>query len=81
MLGLGFPEIAVILLLVLVLFGPKKLPDLARTIGKGLAEFKGALNHAERSIKTTLADEEIQHASTPVTPKGSGEPSPPFKQT
>ncbi len=41
---LGVPEIAVIFILALVLFGPKKLPELGRTIGKAMTEFRRASN-------------------------------------
>jgi sec-independent protein translocase protein TatA len=38
--NLGFPEIAIILLLALLLFGPRKLPELARGLGEAIREFK-----------------------------------------
>ncbi len=42
MFGLGMPEILLILGLALIIIGPKKLPDLAKTLGKSMREFKGA---------------------------------------
>jgi len=39
-MGIGIPELVVIFLMVLLLFGPRKLPEIARTIGKSLAEFR-----------------------------------------
>lgn len=50
---LGWTEILVILLLVLVLFGAKRLPDLARSIGKSLQEFK-------KGMKETVGDNDKQ---------------------
>ncbi len=40
MFGIGLPELLIILIVVLIVFGPKKLPDLAKSLGKGMAEFK-----------------------------------------
>ncbi len=41
--SIGFREILVILLIVLILFGAKRIPELARSLGKGISEFKGGL--------------------------------------
>ena len=56
--SLGLPEIAFIFLLALLIFGPKKLPEIGRTLGKGMAEFRKATNELKRSINTELALEE-----------------------
>ncbi|MGM0642639.1 MAG: twin-arginine translocase TatA/TatE family subunit, partial [Thermodesulfobacteriota bacterium] len=42
MFGLGMPEILLILALALIVIGPKRLPDLAKTLGKAMGEFKRA---------------------------------------
>ncbi|MCK5541665.1 MAG: twin-arginine translocase subunit TatB [Desulfobacterales bacterium] len=67
MFGLGMPEILLILALALIIIGPKKLPDLAKTLGKSMREFKGAAQDFKNSIniETSIADidpspEEIQ---------------------
>ncbi len=51
--SLGMQEIVVIFILALIIFGPRKLPELGKTIGKGLAEFKKASNE----LKQTWEDE------------------------
>lgn len=56
--SLGLPEIAFILVLALLIFGPKKLPEIGRTLGKGMAEFRKATNELKRSVNTELALEE-----------------------
>lgn len=48
--GLGMQEMIVIFLIVLLLFGAKKIPELARGIGKGMGEFKKAKHEFEREI-------------------------------
>ena len=50
--GVGLPEIAVIAGLALVIFGPKRLPELGRTIGKTLKGLQSASTEFEREIKT-----------------------------
>lgn len=49
--NLGGGEIILILLVVLVLFGAKKIPELAQGIGKGMREFKKALNDVQDEVK------------------------------
>ena len=48
--SIGMPELLIILLVVLLLFGAKKLPELARGLGKGIREFKDATKNVEREI-------------------------------
>jgi TatA/E family protein of Tat protein translocase len=60
---LGLPELIFILVLALLIFGPKRLPEIGRTIGKGMAEFRKASTELTRSINTELALDE-----TPAPP-------------
>jgi sec-independent protein translocase protein TatA len=50
LLFIGGPEIAVIILFVLILFGSKKIPDFARMMGKGMREFRRATDEIKREI-------------------------------
>lgn len=49
--GLGMTEILVILLIVLLLFGAKRIPDVAQGLGKGLREFKKASRDIQKDIR------------------------------
>jgi len=55
---LGFQEVLFILVIALLIFGPKRLPELGRTIGKGMAQFRKASNDLKRSIETEIALED-----------------------
>lgn len=48
--NLGLPEILIILVLILLLFGAKRIPEIAGSFGKGITEFKRNLNDAQRAI-------------------------------
>jgi sec-independent protein translocase protein TatB len=53
-MNLGFPEMLFIFVLALLLFGPKKLPEIARQIGKALAEFKRASNEFQWEVQEEM---------------------------
>ena len=55
---IGGTEFLVILVIVLIVFGPKRLPEFGRTIGKGLAEFKRASNDLRRSLEDEITLDE-----------------------
>ena len=52
--GIGMQELILILIIALLVVGPKKLPDLARALGKGFAEFKRAVNDVRHTIDTEI---------------------------
>jgi Tat protein translocase TatB subunit len=54
------PELIVIAVIALLVVGPKKLPELAKSLGKGLAEFRKVADNATDTLKETLKTEEIK---------------------
>ena len=58
MFGLGIPELIVIFVIALVVFGPKKLPDLGKSIGRAMAEFKKAQQEFQDSVQAEMKEVE-----------------------
>ncbi len=56
--GVGLPEIAVISALALIIFGPKRLPELGRTLGKTLKGLQTASTEFEKEIQKAMSDNE-----------------------
>lgn len=65
--GLGMGEIILIFLVVLLLFGAKRLPEIGSALGKGIREFKGSVREIEGELKAPLQDPK------PVPPKASAD--------
>jgi len=65
---IGIPELVIIFIVALVVFGPRKLPELGRSLGKGLAEFKKASTELQRTLDEEIRSEEHRApaASTPA---------------
>lgn len=56
MFGMGPWELALIFLVILLLFGAKRLPDIAQGLGKGIREFKSAMKDTQSEIKSGMQD-------------------------
>lgn len=67
MFGLGMPEILIILAIALIVIGPKKLPDLAKTLGRALGEFKRSAQDFKRSIDVETTVKDINDITSPET--------------
>lgn len=60
MFNLGTPEIIVILAIALILFGPKKLPEIGKSLGQGLRELKRASREVMDSVNSSMEEDEPQ---------------------
>jgi TatA/E family protein of Tat protein translocase len=60
-MNLGFPEMIFIFLLALIIFGPKKLPEIGRQIGRALNEFKRASNEFKAQIESEISNLDIEN--------------------
>ncbi|MFM7201943.1 MAG: Sec-independent protein translocase protein TatB [Myxococcota bacterium] len=73
--NIGFSEMMMILVVGLLVIGPKKLPELARTLGKSLNEFRRMSLDIKTSLTTELEQEQTTRTQTPVTPRPAPMPS------
>ena len=92
MFGIGFTELLVILGVALIVFGPKKLPELARSLGKSLAEFRRASTDLRQSFleatqepriepPRSAAPDEARAAASPADRDGDPAPEAPAPAT
>jgi TatA/E family protein of Tat protein translocase len=65
--SLGIPEMILIFIVALIVFGPKRLPEIGRTIGKALGEFKKATDDFKSTIEREVRVEELKQIATTAT--------------
>jgi TatA/E family protein of Tat protein translocase len=82
---IGMPELIIIFVIALIIFGPRKLPDLGKSLGRSLAEFKRASNDLRHTLEDEIrveetrqsSDEEARQSPAEETPSPSKDDSPP----
>ncbi len=81
MFGIDMPELFVIFVLALIVFGPKELPRIARTLGRAMAELRRASDALTRTIRTQVAALEQEEAVPPPAAPPPLEPAAPAAET
>lgn len=74
---IGVQELMIIFVVALIVFGPKKLPELGRSLGKGMAEFRRASNELRNTLEQEVAADARRAAPAPpreITPNTISEP-------
>jgi sec-independent protein translocase protein TatA len=74
--SIGIPELAIVLLIVLIIFGPKRLPGLGRSLGSGMREFKDSLTGRTKAdeAEEERAEQRAQVNQALGRPEGEGSP-------
>lgn len=80
MFGIGAPELLVILVVALLVLGPKRLPEIARSLGRGMAEFRRASNEFTRTLTASI-DEPPPAPPTAAPTAAPKAPAEPEKKT
>lgn len=65
MFNVGPLEIVLVLIIALIVLGPQRLPDVARSVGRGMREFRGALSSSADDDSDDVADEPDEHEDPP----------------
>ncbi|MDQ8180126.1 twin-arginine translocase TatA/TatE family subunit [Pelagicoccus sp. SDUM812005] len=68
-MNMGWPEITIVIVIFILLFGAKKLPELARGVGKSIKEFKKATSNIEEEVRNAIEEEPKSSAPKPSVEK------------
>src|SRR5438309_6849813 len=82
--SIGMPELIIIFVIALIIFGPRKLPELGRSLGKSIAEFKKASNELKSTLEEEIRLEEQRsaiEAAKPTTPVAAPAAAIPHEET
>jgi sec-independent protein translocase protein TatA len=75
--SIGMPELIIILVIALIIFGPRKLPELGRSLGKSINEFKKASNELRNTLEEEISAEDQKdkaRAAAAATPPSATQP-------
>jgi sec-independent protein translocase protein TatA len=70
---IGFPELLILLLVILLVFGPKRLPEMGRSLGKGMREFKDSVTGKDEE-RAQLPSPAVHETAVTPTPTRENEP-------
>ena len=73
-LGIGLPEMLIVLVIALVVFGPKRLPDLGRSLGSGMREFKDSITGSKDDDDEQAERAKLEVSATQPQPEPGAEP-------
>ena len=82
--SIGMPELIIIFVIALIIFGPRKLPELGRSLGKSIAEFKKASNELKSTLEEEIRLEDQRssiEASKAAAPVAAPAPAIPHEET
>jgi sec-independent protein translocase protein TatA len=74
--SIGMPELVIIFVIALIIFGPRKLPELGKSLGRSINEFKRASNELKSTLEDEIRVEEQKTAAAPRTTTPAPAPTP-----